>query len=258
MKTKLTVFFALAINIMAYSQTQLKVCGTSSNYDIMDCSQRGGKYLTASGDLKVLFVFAKFKDDTSYHPHWPADSYPSEMNDFIDRDMQIGSTHFLNLTNYYNQMSFGNFRVTGRAIGVETPYPMSHYIYGNVQYPERWVSNKAILEVVDESIDYKEFDNWKYISDYHHVNQPDGIIDMIVVIWRGLVFSDNWSGEMSLGYGATFSVENYQKKIRMCHGGNYDSGSNGSGVTIQYWGERSPERNFKVIIHENSSLVNSG
>ena len=29
----------------------------------------GGKYITASGELKVLVVFAKFKDDSSYHPY---------------------------------------------------------------------------------------------------------------------------------------------------------------------------------------------
>ena len=235
MKIASSIIFIVIINSLGLSQIQ------ESNF---------GKWLTASGELKVLVVFAKFKDDTSSHQFWPADSYPSEMNNFIDPDMQKGSTHFLNLTNYYNQMSFGNFKVTGRAIGVETPYPMSHYIYGNAKYPERWVANKAILEVVDDSIDYNEFDNWKYIDDYNHINQPDGIIDMIIVIWRGLVLSDKWNGEMSLGYGAEFWVENHQKRIRMCHGGNSGSGSNGSGITVQYWGERMPERNFKVVIHE--------
>lgn len=235
MKIVRSIFFVLVINILVLSQVQ------DSNY---------GKWLTASGELKVLIVFAKFKDDASSHQFWPADSYPTEMNNFIDPDMQKGSTHFLNLTNYYNQMSFGNFKVTGKAIGVETPYPMSHYIYGNAKHPERWVANEAILNVVDDSIDYTEFDNWKYIDDYHHINQPDGIIDMVIVIWRGLVFSDKWNGEMSLGYGAEFWVENHQKLIRMCHGGGLGSGSNGSGITVQYWGERTPERNFKVVIHE--------
>ncbi len=250
MKNLLLIFIGLVANTLLISQTQEPGCENVLLKQSLVSSGQGGKYLTASGELKVLVVFAKFKDDTSSHPYWPADSYPPEMNNFIDTNFQQGSTHFLNLTNYYNQMSFGNFRVTGRAIGVETPYPMSHYIYGNVQYPERWVANKAILEVVDDSIDYNEFDNWKYINDYQHVNQPDGIIDMIVVIWRGLVFSDNWNGEMSLGYGAEFSVENHHKRILMCHGGDPATGSCGSGVTVQYWGERSPERNFKVVIHE--------
>lgn len=87
--------------------------------------QRGGKYLTSLGDLKVFVIFAKFKDDLNPHPYWPSNSYPSEMNGFIDENMNIASNHFTNLTNYYSQMSFGNFRVTGKVIGAETPYPIN-------------------------------------------------------------------------------------------------------------------------------------
>jgi len=52
---------------------------------------------TASGELKVLVVFAKFKDDTTSHQFWPEDSYPSEMYNFMILIFQMGSTHFLNL-----------------------------------------------------------------------------------------------------------------------------------------------------------------
>jgi M6 family metalloprotease-like protein len=250
MKIVGSILIILAVNILALAQTNELSCGSTYSKDMMDMTQHDGKYLTASGELKVLVVFAKIKGDTASNPYWPADSYPSEMNNFVDSDLQKGSTHFLNLTNYYNQMSFGKFRVTGKAIGVETPYPLSHYIFGKALYPDRAAANTAILKVVDDSIDYKQFDNWKLSSDYRHINAPDGIIDMIIVIWRGLVFSDKWSGEMSLGYGGEFWVENRQKRILMCFGSNQGSGSNGSGVTVQYWGERTPERNFKVVIHE--------
>jgi M6 family metalloprotease-like protein len=250
MKAVSLILFVLVINILLLSQTNQLVCDNTLSKESVVSTQQGGKYLTASGDLIVLVVFAKFKDDTSSHQFWPAYSYPSEMGNYIDPDILKGSTHFLNLTNYYNQMSFGNFRFTGKVIGAETPYPMSHYIYGNAKYPERWVANKAILEAVDDSINFNEFDNWKYVCDYQLVNEPDGIIDMVIIIWRGLVFSDKWNGEMSLGYGSEFWVENHQKRILMCHGGNPGTGSNGSGITVQYWGERSQERNFKVVIHE--------
>jgi M6 family metalloprotease-like protein len=250
MNNKLLVTFVIALSFTALSQTELSVCGTSTNYDIMDCSQRGGKYLTASGDLKVLVIFAKFKDDNSPHQYWPADSYPEEMNNFIDSDMQTGSTHYLNLTNYYNQMSFGNFRVTGKVIGAETPYPMSHYLLGSLNYPNRVAANTDILELVDNYIDYREFDNWTYISDFNHINKPDGIVDMIVIIWRGLVFTDQWSGEASLGQGPEFFVENNQEKIKMHYGGYPGFSIYGSGVTVQYWANKTRERNFKVVIHE--------
>ncbi len=65
-----------------------------------------------------------------------------------------------------------------------------------------------------------------------------------------MVFTEEWSGEASLGWGEEFRVENNQKKIRMGYKGNPTNGSLGSGVTIHYWGERTPERNFKVCVHE--------
>ncbi|MEJ2196878.1 MAG: hypothetical protein P8X73_18755, partial [Ignavibacteriaceae bacterium] len=57
-----------------------------------------------------------------------------------------------------------------------------------------------------------------YISNYYHINEPDGIVDMIVIIWRGLVLSDNWCGEASLGRGPEFWVEDNQVKIKMGYG----------------------------------------
>lgn len=64
------------------------------------------------------------------------------------------------------------------------------------------------------------------------------------MVWRGLQFS-SWWGEASLGYGGSFTVENGTKTIKTGYGLN-----NGSGVTCHYWGDRSPEINYKVIIHE--------
>jgi M6 family metalloprotease-like protein len=250
MKKRFVLLFIVFINVLTWSQDQEIFCSSKQSENTIESSKRGGKFLTASGELKVLVVFAKFKDDNSPHPYWPIDSYPSEMNDFIDLDMQKGSTHFLNLTNYYNQMSFGNFRVTGKAIGVETSYPISHYVSGTSQYPNRAQANKDILQLVDDSIDYREFDNWTYLNYYNHSNEPDGIVDMVIVIWRGLVFTDRWSGESSLGMGPEFLVENNEKKIKMGFGAYTGYGIYGSGVTVQYWGEKTRERNFKVTIHE--------
>lgn len=250
MKTINIILFTLVINNLIWSQDQEIFCCSKQSESLMDSSKRGGKFLTAAGELKVLVVFAKFKEDSTQHQYWPIDSYPEEMHDFIDLDILTRSTHFINLTNYYNQMSFGKFRVIGKSIGMETPYPASHYISGINRYPNRTNANKDILQLVDDSIDYGEFDNWTYISDYNHLNQPDSVIDMIVIIWRGLVFCESWTGESSLGGGQELWVENHQKKIRMGCGGNADYGIFGSGVTIQYWGERSRERNFKTVIHE--------
>ena len=250
MKTAYFMFFILAVNILLFSQTQEVNYSTPYTTAVMDLSQRGGKYIIASGDLKVLVVFAKFKGDTSPHQYWPIDSYPTEMNEFIDSSINVGSTQFLNLTNYYKQMSFGKFNVTGKVIGVETPYPINHY-KPNIHFPpNREMATKDILQKIDDSIDYKEFDNWTYLSDYNFINKPDGIVDMIILIWRGLIFSDQWNGVWHLGGGSEFLVENNQVKIKRSYGGNPVYGIDGSGITVQYWGDRSRESNLKVVIHE--------
>jgi M6 family metalloprotease-like protein len=250
MKNALWIIMIILFDVL-FGILNIKIGGKSfANISLDSLSAKGGRYITSSGELKVLVVFAKFKDDTSFHPFWPANSYPSEMNNFIDSSKEVGSTHFLNLTNYYKQMPSGKFSVTGKAIGVETPFPINHYIRNNGQYPLRDLAITDILKVVDDSIDYHQFDNWTYFSDYNQINVPDGIVDMIVVIWRGLVFRDQWNGDDCLGGGSEIWVENHQEKIRMGYGGNPVCGINGSGVTVQYWGARSRERNFKVVIHE--------
>ena len=250
MKKYISLLVVLVFTFLSKAQTNEIGCATRYPEETQEFLQRGGKYLTASGVLKVLVVFAKFKDDNTAHQFWSNNSYPDEMSEFIDSDMQKGSVHFLNLTNYYKQMSFGNFKVIGRAIGVESPYPIEHYIPQNYNYPNRSLANKDILKVVDDSVDYREFDNWTYISNYYLNNEPDGTVDMIVVIWRGLVFSDGWNGEASLGEGTELLVENDELKIKMGYGGYPGNGIYGSGVTVQYWGERSRESNFKVVVHE--------
>jgi M6 family metalloprotease-like protein len=250
MKGILSIMFFWVQVLFVNAQTKEISCGTSNPQETGEWSQRGGKYITSMGNLKVLVVFAKFKDDTSSHQYWPTDSYPSEMGNFIDPNMQKGSTNFLNLTNYYRQMSFGNFEVTGKTVGAETPYPRNHYIRENSTYPNGLLANKHILQVIDDSIDYRKFDNWRYESDHFHFYESDGIVDMVVVIWRGLTLTEKWCGEASLGGGPGFLVEDNQVKILMGFGGETSRGIYGSGVTIQYWGERNPERNFKNVIHE--------
>lgn len=240
----------LFIRIYAWSQNQYISYPPSYSENSTYLFQKGGKYITSSGDLKVLVVFAKFKDDMTPHQYWPVDSYPSEMKNFIDSSKDVGSTHFLNLTNYYKQMSSGKISVTGKAIGAVTPYPKNHYIQNNQQYPDWSLATTDLLKAIDDSVDYKQFDNWTYINDYNIINVPDGIVDMIVVIWRGLVFTDQWNGQCCLGGGSQFIVENNQELIKKSYGGSSTYGIDGSGVTIQYWGDRSRERNFKCCIHE--------
>lgn len=170
MFVKKIVLLALVLTVLVFPQSFDIGCGTNESYSLLDQTQRGGRWLTASGELKVLVVFAKFQGDTEDHPFWPADGFPVEMGTFIDPNQQINSTHFLNLTNYFEQMSYYNFKVTGTAVGVTTPYPKSHYIQQGNTYPDRAMANKDILLAADDQVNYNELDSWTYVNDYDHDN----------------------------------------------------------------------------------------
>ena len=85
------LFFMLYINTLP--QVNEPGCSLLNIETTMDLAQKGGKYVTSSGVLKILVVFAKFKNDNSDHPYWPANSYPAEMNGFIDPNIQLNSSH---------------------------------------------------------------------------------------------------------------------------------------------------------------------
>ena len=199
--------------------------------------------LTAQGELKLLVVFVRFKDDVSSHPYWPVGQPPTEFSTYIDPNFQTGSINYLNLTNYFKQMSFSIYKVTGQAVYVETPNNRAYY--GSNYY----LANKEVLQQkVDPLINFAIFDNWSSSANYTHSNTSDGTVDMIVMIWRCsfLPFPfGSWSGEASLGYGASYTVESGSKTIKAGFGLNA-----GSGITLHYWGERTQERNFKNVVHE--------
>jgi M6 family metalloprotease-like protein len=213
-------------------------------------TQRGGLYLTSQGELKVLIVFVRFKDDDSDHPYWPAGQPPQNYSTYIDPNLQTNSTHYNNLTHYYKKMSLGVYKVTGQAVYVETDENKAYY-FNPANYlptsPKHFATKKVLQDKVDPLINFNIYDNWSSSNYYQHSNQPDGTIDMIVMVWRASTtpfhFTD-W-GEASLGGYTSYTVENGTKTIKTGFGLN-----SGSGVTCHYWGERSPEINFKVIVHE--------
>lgn len=245
-----TLVFYLAccfviFSVSSVAQTEASCATVAPEGEVINPTETHGIYLPAQGDLKILVVFVRFKDDVSDHNEWPAGSDPPGYTTWIDPTMQTGSTNPENFTYYFNTMSRGTFRVTGTAVSVETPQNRSYYFSLN---NPRYEANKDVLQnKVDPLVNFAEFDNWKFISNYSHSNQPptDGTIDMIVMIWRGFAFASDWGGEASLGYGGSFTVENGTKTIRTGFGGNL-----GSGVTVHYSGAAYRKYNFHSAVHE--------
>ena len=236
-----TVYF---FNTSAFGQYRdcalISKATQASNQSMGLLAQTGGIYIPSQGTLKVLIVFARMKDDNSPHNYWTAGSPPPNYQSYIDSTTSQGSTNFLNLTNYFSQMSMGTLHVIGKAVYVETPNNKSYY--GSNYY----LANKEILQQkVDPLINFANYDNWTYNSNYNFTNQPDGTIDMIVVVWRGSGQFGTWGGEASLGYGLDYTVEGGTKAIKSGF-----SGGAGSGVTIQSNGGKWPEYDFHSMIHE--------
>ncbi len=250
MKIQLAVAAYLCIVLSSYSLAQNATdCGTSGS-TVIDLEQSGGIYITAERELKVLVVFARFRDDVTPHAYWPVRGNPQDYSTFIDPNVNTNSTHYLNLTHYFKKMSLGTFKVVGQAVSVQTPRDRADYIIPPATLPNRFLANKEVLQIsVDPLINFADYDNWRYDSVYHHTNVPDGTVDMIVMIWRGAGIFGGWSGEASLGNGdpfpGSFPVESGTKTVKTWFGGG-----DGSGVTVHASGERSREVMFKVSVHE--------
>lgn len=73
------------------------VCGTTG--------VSSGKYLPTSGNIKILVIFAQFKDDPNTDTTgWTKDTYPSWANTFIN-ETPNGNYPWYNLSHYFNERS---------------------------------------------------------------------------------------------------------------------------------------------------------
>lgn len=228
--------------IHAYAQQDTLYCGTPPDPGrSMDLTQLGGKYITANGTLRILLVFVSFPNDNNEHPYWPVGGPPTYMGNFIDPNVNTNSTNHANLTNYFDQMSFGLYQVIGEAIWVTAPQPSTNYLpteYGK--------ANKDVLrEVLDPLIDFSLYDNWRRNADYTHINEPDGLVDMIVMIWRGFHFV--YLGEASLGYVTGFQADGVTIEMGYPTNPFYPLGS---GVTCMYPYNHWPSKVTQTMIHE--------
>ncbi len=204
----------------------------------------GGIYLPSAGVLRILIVFASFPDDTTAHASWPARQAPLFMNSFIDPDTLTRSTGPFNLTHYFRQMSLGKLHVIGDAIWVESQHSQEEYrasgSYG--------AANMAIIpESVDPVVDFSHYDNWTRTGNYTHVNAPDSIVDMVLMVWRTTMWG--YLGEASLGYKPAIAADG--KRIAMGYPA-YVPMPLGSGVTCEYPYGDTPVRVMRTMVHELS------
>lgn len=154
-----------------------------------------GKHLTAYGELKALFLFVQFDNDSiNSSDGWAYDTLtlPDWCHHFVDTNSNEYSTDF-NLSQYYREMSGNKFYLIGDVYpSVIRPNHDEDY-YKNIGEV-----NSEILQSIDSVIDFSKYDNWTVAGSGSYINKPDGIVDMVFIIYRNftnrLFFNNGWTG----------------------------------------------------------------
>lgn len=92
-------------------------------------TQIGGAYCTASGTVKALLIFIDFKDDTYDRTNstWPVGTGPNFLNSIVDSTDTQNSGTYANVSTFFNNMSFSQFKMIGKAYYVQAPESLAYY-----------------------------------------------------------------------------------------------------------------------------------
>jgi hypothetical protein len=146
--------------------------------------QIGGVDLPSQGTIKVLYVFVQFPDD-NYQPSnsaWPKGGLPSNYNNWIDQTWSSNATPY-SMTDYFNQMSLNSLHFIGKKVSVITPHARWWYKQNG---KSRSYIHQEIINQLDPTWNFSEFDNWKKINVYNHQNIPDTKVDWVCFVWRNI------------------------------------------------------------------------
>jgi M6 family metalloprotease-like protein len=205
--------------------------------------QPGGILLPSEGRIHVLFIFAQFPDD-NYDPgnsEWPINDLPRRVkeNTWVDEEWKGKPTEW-SMTDYFNDMSFGKLKFTGKSISVTAPRTREYYLETGKRMQD---IHRDIIFEADKKIDFAEYDNWTRVKDYVHKESPDGVVDMIFFVWRNIHLDIDPGALNKLGFGwfgitgvIDAPVDNGARKV-----------ISNSGVTIQDFFTKDP---YRFSIHE--------
>jgi hypothetical protein len=159
-------------------------------------------------------------------------------------------------------MSFNKLKFIGKTVSVITPHSRQWYLDSS---KTRGFIHREIIQQLDQTWDFAQFDNWDYEGNYNHINRPDGIIDMVFIVWRNIaheysnptpIYSTLNMGRYADLGGSQFTVDNGLRTIKT---GFYPQlGSTipgGSGATTTDWFS---ENMFRFCIHEFGHYLQGG
>jgi hypothetical protein len=157
-------------------------CGTT--YDPnhpprqLETIQTGGLYVTGEGVLRVLVVFVQFPNETEQNSEWPIGQPPSYFQTFIDSTTTQNSSLYMNITNFYRQMSSNHLLLTGKA------YHMIARNNSGTYGGNRDMLHREILQRLDSVISFAEYDNWMEFTPFYgqQVKPMNVVVQMPLVI----------------------------------------------------------------------------
>ncbi len=257
------MYIFMFINLSAQDNPMQCMATAPENISI---SQIGGYLLPSEGTINVLFIFAQFPDDNYdiSNSTWAKGQAPSSMQGWVDQTWSANPTQG-SMTHYFNEMSFNKLKFIGKTVSVITPHSRQWYLDSS---KTRGFIHKEIIQQLDQTWDFAEFDNWNYEGYYNHINQPDGVVDMIFMVWRNIahdlpnptqiynLLNMGRYGDLGTGW-PDILVDNGQRRLKMGFWPNYNTPNipGGSGATMTDWFS---ENMFRFCIHEFGHYLEGG
>lgn len=250
---KIFVFLAYLFFIVNINAQEIMMSPdvTLSSGNIIDETMRSatgivaeGKDITAHGTLKIPIVFVRFADDNTTTANWvTANKLPTWASRFVDPSIPANNIYQdQNLSMFYDLASggdgsgtLGDFQVIGDVYFITLEENKSYYQYFTRRDGQ---VSKDVIDILDDpngphNVDFTDYDNWEFkVGDtaYVHKNEPDGILDFMLIYWKdiSISYASNVGGVASLGYSGTvekdgveintsngvrgFNAQNYKKE----------------------------------------------
>lgn len=171
--------------ILSYTKTFASdetYCGVQSQ---QQQTQIGGAYNSASGTIKALFIFIDFPDDNfeTSNSTWPVGTGPNYLNQIVDETETQNSGLVNNVTTFFKDMSFSQFKMIGKAYYRQAPHSLTWYTQNHAGQ-EAAYSAQDVIQNLDASISFSDFDQWNNGYYSHTPNSPDGVVDMVFICYR--------------------------------------------------------------------------
>ncbi|MCX6159699.1 MAG: T9SS type A sorting domain-containing protein [Ignavibacteriae bacterium] len=212
--------------------------------------ERTNNYLNTNqySVFRILTVFVQFKNDSTYanDVNWPAQQAPIfkdslfanvRNNNYGNEWWNAYNENTECISDYFMEISRGNFHVLGKTVNIILPYDSSHYQHRGGMNQLNSDIYSALVEY--PGIDWPSFEKWYYdqANDTFGYGSVDNIIDMMYVVHR--VWRDNIREQDSLisltpGSIAYLYQSNKGMSDTLSNGFiiNARSGVYGSGVTF--------------------------